>query len=211
MKKSKFKRGRSQFSCAIGEHLREYKIYYLLCSISIIFGAVLGVLTVLNTSIEINIECLTDIQLLEFMKSDSSWLSFLFYNTIDCILTLVLIFICIYSVFLAPVTLFILAYKAYYYFINITILLKCLNILGCFNTIIIILPSYILTLLAYSFYACIIMKIAFDFKKRGFVCIGNNLRSNLFKITLWVVLFKLVIIIYQIIVLSIFCNKFIIS
>ena len=211
MKNLKFKRNHHQFFYIIKNHLYEYKLYYFLCLITIVFGAVLGVLTILNTSIEIDIDCLTDTLLLDFMKSDCSWISFLFYNLIDAILSLILIFICICSVFLMPITLFILAYKAYYFFINITILIKCLNIFGIFNTIIIIIPSYILTLIMYSIFACIVMKIAFDFRNNGTMCVNDKLRSNLLKISLLILCFKLIVIIYQIIMLSIFCNKFILS
>ena len=211
MKNYKFKKNYHQFFYLLKSHFYEYKYYYLLCLLAVVFGAVLGILTILNTTVEIEVGSLVDALLLDFMKSDSSWISFLFYNIIDTLLSLFLIFICVYSVFLIPVALFILAYKSYYFFINITILIKCLNIFGIFNTIVIIIPSYILTLIIYSIFACVIMKIAYDFKRKRAICINDSLKANLVRVAIMVLAFKLIVIIYEIIMLSIFCNKFILS
>ena len=55
------------------------------------------------------------------------------------------------------------------------------------------------------------MKIAYAFKSKGAICVNDNLKANLVRVAIMVLAFKLVVIIYEIIMLSIFCNKFILS
>lgn len=202
---------KSQAFYQVKNWLYDYRYYCLMCLIAIISGGVLGVLTILNTSVEISVESLTDVYLLDFLKNDASWITFLFYSIIECVFTLGIIFVTIYSVFLVPITLFIVLYKAYNYFINITILILCLNVFGVFNTIVIIIPSYILTLVIFSIFACIIMKMAFDFKYNGTICVNEKLRNSLIRMVVCLLVVKVFVILFEVIMLSIFSNKFIIS
>ncbi|MGN1228009.1 MAG: hypothetical protein ACI4TX_05155 [Christensenellales bacterium] len=196
---------------ALKIHFREYLTFYIIFFIAVIVGAVLGVLTILNTGVSIEIDTLTDTLLLEFMQDECSWITFLFYKLIESVFILALLFLTIYSVFLLPITLLILIYKTYYYFINLTILIKCLSIFGIMNTIFIIIPAYILTIFIYVIFACIITKIAFEFKCSRRVCFNDRMKNSLLKLFLFLLLARLIIIIYEIIMLLIFCNKFIIS
>lgn len=192
-------------------HLKIYKCYYLICLAVVIFGAVFGVLTIQNTSVDIDIECLTDTLLLDFLKADSSWISFIFYKLIESIILFAIIFFCVFSVYLMPITLVILAYKSYNFFLNLTIMFKCLNVFGIFNTIIIILPAYIFSVILFVIFASIIMKLSVDFKKCHTCHVDDGMRKGLIKTILFLLLIRVVLLIYQVLMLSVFSNKFIIS
>jgi len=187
-----------------------YKAYIIVGIIAIIVGAIFGIYTICNTSIEITIDEMTDKNLYDFLCEDITWITFLFYSILDCLFTLAIIFVTIFSVFLIPITLFVLIYKSYIYFLNLTILFKCLGSFGIFDTIFIILPSYLIMLIIYLIFACFIMRKSVSFKKCG-ISLYDNSVNELKKLLIILICGCILVSLYEIIMLSIFCNKFIIS
>jgi len=157
-----------------------------------------------------SIDEMTDKNLYDFLCEDITWITFLFYSILDCLFTLAIIFVTIFSVFLIPITLFVLIYKSYIYFLNLTILFKCLGSFGIFDTIFIILPSYLIMLIIYLIFACFIMRKSVSFKKCG-ISLYDNSVNELKKLLIILICGCILVSLYEIIMLSIFCNKFIIS
>lgn len=189
----------------------EFKGYIIVCLLAVILGAVLGIITIEKTSIEITIESITDSLLLDFLKGDCSWISFIFYKLLESIAIIFLLLFPIYSVYLIPITLIMLIYKTYYYFLNLTIFIKCISFFSIINTIFTILPVYIITILLYLILTTISLKLAFDLKNLQPLFCRINYKNNLIKIVLFLFLSRLFIITYQVVMLLLFSNKFIIT
>lgn len=211
MKNFDFKRAMNNTKLLILNCFVEYKLYFCIAIVFMVAGATFGVLTIINTGATINIESITDDVLFNFMKEDSSWLSFLFSNFIETIIIFAIMLFCSCSVFLTPITLFIVFFKTYNYFINITIFFKCLNTIGIFNLIVIIIPCYLISLFILSLFSSFVINLAIKFKDSRCFRFDYINKRYAKKFIIAMIIIKLLVVVYEIIMLSLFCNKFIIS
>jgi len=207
----RFNKGKAFYLSKCKEHFLEYKkTYLIIISISLI-GAIFGVITIVNTSTTIVVTSITDYTLLIFLEGESSFFGFIFVKILFFTFYLGLIYINIYSVYVIPLNAFIVLLFTYNSFLNIAIFVSALGFFGILNTIIVIIPVSLLSIILLIIFSSVVMKMSYMNYKCTSSIPCKNPFNFLFKLGLNLVGCYSIVIIYEGIMLSILSNKFLIT
>ena len=195
----------------INDFFKKYRLHLATLFLLTILPAILvAIYTLKITTVEIDINSVTDANLLSFLKEESSWISFTFYRMIEFVIALIIFILPIFSVVFIPITLIVLFYKIYNYTLNLYILLLCSNILGILNTLIIVLPPILITTIIYLIFIC----FSIDLGIKNYKCNNCRLYYQVSRLKDKIILFtfiKIATIVYEVLLILIMSNKFIIS
>lgn len=120
--------------------LQEYKVVIFIGSIVLMFGAIVGVFTVIKYSADIKIDNLSDTGLVEFVKGNKGTMGLYFPYLFGFLFSAIIIIFTNFKPVFCVFSYLVLAVKGYLLGFDITILIIVYGLWGIVNSIVLILP-----------------------------------------------------------------------
>lgn len=177
--------------CVIGYKLKNmihnfFSLYYkylIFGLVVLVTSSVVGIFVALKFSDNIAIENIFDQNLLKFLAGDTSVFGlFLIYSLQWTFLSLFAILFSFSSVSYI-INIIIFAIKSYKFGFNITVFIISFSFMGIVNSILFLIPFYLISLLLYNILISVCAKRALLIKKFG---INRSFNANFFKLTFFI-------------------------
>lgn len=174
MRKYALKRGAYFTKGEVGDYFKGNKVFLIFLLVIAGVSLITGVFTAIKSSNTITSYNIYDNLLVSFLKGDSSFLGYFFSRFFVTCLIILLMYLLSFSIFLMPLPILFLVYKAYILGVNSVVLILLFGISGIFNVVFVVLPCHLLILVCYVVAACLAMKRALVIKKYGRFCSPIN-------------------------------------
>lgn len=174
MRKYALKRGAYFTKGEVGDYFKGNKVFLIFLLAVSVISLITGIFTAIKSSNTITSYNISDNLLVSFLKGDSSFLGYFFSRFLVSCLIILLMYLLSFSVFLLPLPVLFLVYKAYVLGVNSVVLILIFGISGVFNVVFVVLPCHLIILICYTVAACMAMKRALIIKKYGRFCSPTN-------------------------------------
>jgi len=156
-----------QIKNQIGLFFDRYKKIFRVLIFLFILGLVIGVFAAVNMFDSLTIVGLRDNLIINVFISRDSNFSFFLGRALVFLLLCGVVFCCGYHICLIPVNIIVIFYQSYFIGLNCAILIIAFNFIGIVNIFLLLLPCYLIVILAYIGISCICIKNACERQKFG--------------------------------------------
>lgn len=169
----------------------------------VIFGALVGILSVCNNATRITIINISDKTLIDFFCNRISLGSVFFNRLINLCFCFLVILIANSNKFLFPLNFILIAYRSFFVFFNITVIIIVCGVGGLLFSLIVLFPIALLSLLILSILICVCMN------RSRCSCSGSAFSYD-YKMISILLLLAIALLIIETLLISIFSPIFII-
>ena len=157
----------SSLKCKFLDGFKNNKKTCFIIVIVCLIGILTGIFTAINYCNGQSLINFNDYSMCKFLSGDLASVDLFFSRFFSYTLVLSIIFLSSVSVYLFPLSLFVLAYRGYLLSLNVSIMIILYGINGIVTGILIIFPIHLLGLIFLSTFACICFKKAVLTKRFG--------------------------------------------
>lgn len=189
----------------IKEFFYKNRLVILLSALIVICCIITGIMTALKVVDDITSDNIHDFILYKYLKGESGFAGYFFSRFFYSTFVVIVMFFCSYSFILLVIPTIFIIHCSFNLGINCIVLATLFGFSGVFNVVFIIFPCQILMILLYIICFSVVIKRAIIYRRYGSFCINNNCRSRYF----WIVIFILLLTLFESLLLNFICNTFI--
>lgn len=167
MKNSRLSRNVHNFKYQIVEGFKDNKKTCFIIFIVCLIGVLTGIFTAINYCNGVGEINFNDFSICQFLNGELGSLDLFFSRFLSYSVVIIIVSVCSFTVYLSPISFFVLTYRGYLLSLNVAIMVILYGISGIMTGLLIVLPCHLLSLIVIGIYICVSNKKALLKKKYG--------------------------------------------